>query len=315
MASNSKKQPTSDLILGSEVAQGIAIIGDRWAFLIMREIYLGVRRFEDLRRKTEAARGTLTARLKSMVKNGLLYKNPYQDNPVRYEYRLTDKGLDLYPMVLMTWNWEHNWGQRQYLPGELVHRKCGKSFLPQYRCTICKKEAVPREFEFAAGPNSDAAKKVPPRFQRRAKSKAEKDGRFGKDEVSVLDCIGDRWTSLVIAAAFFGLRRFDDIAAAIGIATNILADRLNLLVKTEVFDRVPYRERPTRHEYFLSDKGRGLYAQTIAMHEWADRWLIEPGKEPLIVTHTPCNRRFHGEVVCNACGDLLDPHDVDYKDY
>ena len=132
-----------DLILGSQVAQGLAVIGDRCAFLIIRDVYLGVRRFEELRKRTEAARGTLASRLKSLVEHDILYKNPYQSSPVRYEYRLTDKGLNLYPMVLLMWNWEHKWGQNQYLPATLTHRTCGKEMTPVYRCTACKEEVLP----------------------------------------------------------------------------------------------------------------------------------------------------------------------------
>lgn len=312
MNAKPKPQVDSDLILSSQVAQALAVIGDRWAFLIMRDIFLGVRRFEDLRKCTSAARGTLASRLKSLVAKGILYKNPYQTTPMRYEYRLTDKGLDLHPVVLMMWAWEHNWGQRRYLPESLIHKSCGKPMVPVYRCGECKQKVLPQDVRFSRGKNFAAVKKLPPRYQRRSKSKQEKSGAFGGEDVSVLDCVGDRWTSLVLAAGFFGLQRFDDIAAAIGIATNILADRLRLLVQTGVLDRVPYRERPVRHEYHLSEKGRDLYAHTIALHDWANRWLIEPGKEPLELVHLPCDRLFHGEAVCNECEQVLYPHDVSY---
>lgn len=308
-----RQQVDPDLILSSQVAQALAVIGDRWAFLILRDIYLGVRRFEDLRKRTGAARGTLASRLKSLVEKGILYKNPYQTSPMRYEYRLTDKGFDLYPMVLMIWAWDHQWGQRSYLPESLYHKSCGKPMVPIYRCGECKKKVLPQEVRFSPGKNFDAVKKVPPRYQRRSKSKQEKSGDFGKDNVTALDCIGDRWTSLVLAAGFFGLQRFDDIAAAIGIATNILADRLRLLVRTGVLDRVPYRDRPVRHEYHLSAKGRDLYAHTIALHDWANRWLITPGKEPLWLRHLPCDKPFHGEAVCSECEQPLYPQDVSYN--
>ena len=313
MTTRTEPKVDPDLILSSQVAQGLAVIGDRWAFLIIREVYLGVRRFEDLRKRTEAARGTLASRLKALVQRGILYKNPYQSSPVRYEYRLTDKGLDLYPMVLTMWNWDHKWGQRQYLPATLFHQSCGNEMVPVYRCTTCKKEALPQDVKFSPGANFDAVKKVPPKFQRRSKSKQEKNGDFGEQSVSVLDCVGDRWTSLVLAAGFFGLQRFDDIAASIGIATNILSDRLKALVRAGIFDRVPYRERPIRYEYHLSDKGRDLYQQTIAIHEWSNRWLIKPGREPLLLRHLPCDAPFHGEAVCSECDQVLDPHDVTYK--
>lgn len=313
MASTPTTKVDPDLILGSQVAQGLAVIGDRCAFLIIRDVYLGARRFEEFRRRTEAARGTLASRLKSLVKRGILQKDPYQSSPVRYEYHLTEKGRDLYPMVLLMWNWEHKWGQNQYLPATLVHRTCGKEMTPVYRCTACKKEVRPQDFSFSPGKSFEAAKKVPPRFQRRSKSKQEKSGYLGPQHVSVLDCVGDRWTSLVLAAGFFGLQRFDNIAEAIGIATNILSDRLKVLVNMGVFDRVPYRDRPVRYEYHLSHKGRDLYQHTIAIHEWATRWLIEPGNEPLLLRHAPCDKLFNGEVVCSECDEVLDPHDVTYN--
>jgi DNA-binding HxlR family transcriptional regulator len=136
---------------------------------------------------------------------------------------------------------------------------------------------------------------------------------MSREDVTALDCFGDRWTALVLAAEFFGLKRFDDIASAIGIATNILSDRLQLLVQSGILDRVPYRERPTRYEYHLSEKGRALYAQTMAIHDWANRWLIEPGKEPLLLSHLPCGTPLQGETVCSECEQVLDPHDVSYR--
>jgi DNA-binding HxlR family transcriptional regulator len=309
-----KPQVDSSLILSSQVAQALAVIGDRWALLIIRDVYLGVRHFEDLRKRIGAARGTLASRLKSLVKRGILYKEPYQDSPVRYDYRLTEKGLDLYPMVVMIWAWDHHWGKHVDLPRSLFHKTCGSEMVPIYRCQFCKEKVRPQDIRFSPGDDFDKAKKVSPRFQRRSKSKREKEGDFGKNDVSAVDCMGDRWTSLVLAAGFFGLKRFDDIASAIGIATNILADRLSLLVQGGVLDRVPYRDRPVRHEYRLSQKGRDLYSQTIALHDWANRWLIAPGKEPLLLQHLPCGKPFQGEAVCSECEQVLYPKDVRYSE-
>lgn len=312
MTARARREVDTDLILSSQVAQALSVIGDRWAFLIIRDIYLGARRFEDLRQRTGAARGTLTSRLKSLVDRGILYKKPYQDSPTRYEYRLTEKGLDFYPMVLMIWSWDHHWGARTYLPRILVHKTCGEEMVPIYRCTECKGKIRPQDVSFAAGDSFKVAGKVPPRYQRRFKSAREKSGKMNKGDVTALDCFGDRWTSLVLAAEFFGLQRFGDIASAIGIATNILSDRLRLLVRTGILDRVPYRERPVRYEYHLSEKGRALYPQTVALHEWANRWLVEPGAEPLLLTHLPCGKALQGEVVCSECERLLHPHDVSF---
>jgi DNA-binding HxlR family transcriptional regulator len=310
---NDKAKPAIDpgLILNSQVAQALTVIGDRWAFMVIRDVYLGVRQFEELRRRGNAARGTLASRLKKLVQHGVLYKNPYQTSPIRYEYRLTDKGLDLYPVVLTMWQWEMTWGQGRFLPPELVHKRCGNTVLPVFRCSECHAGVVPQDVEFSPGRRANSAKKVPARYQRRSRIRSE----TGAEEsaFTLFSIIGDRWTSLVIAAAFFGMQRFDDIASSIGIATNILADRLKLLVETGVLVRRPYHERPARFEYHLSDKGRDLYAITIAMHEWADRWLIDKDKKPLLLRHSPCDKPFKSELVCSACEEALRPADVSFN--
>jgi DNA-binding HxlR family transcriptional regulator len=233
-----------DLILNSQVAQGMAVIGDRWAFMIIRDIYLGIRQFEEFRRRNNIARGTLASRLKSLVERGILCKAPYQTAPIRYEYRLTEKGLDMYPILLMSWVWETKWGKGRFLPPVLTHNLCGKDMHPRLRCGHCHLGITPRDVRFTAGNRARSVKKVPARHQRRSRSKEEFVDGSGEKAFTMLDIVGDRWTSLVVAAAFFGLQRYDDIAASIGIATNILADRLKLLVHIGVLNRVAYQERP-----------------------------------------------------------------------
>ena len=301
-----------DLILNSQVAQGMAVIGDRWAFMIIRDIYLGVRQFEEFRRRNNIARGTLASRLRSLVDHEILYKFPYQTSPTRYEYRLTEKGLDMYPILLMSWAWETKWGKGRFLPPVLKHDLCGKNMHPRLRCGHCHVAINPREVRFTPGNYANSGNKVGPRHQRRSKSKEEFVEGSGEKAFTMLDIIGDRWTSLVVAAAFFGLQRYDDITASIGIATNILADRLKLLVDIGVLNRVAYQERPKRFEYHLSEMGRDLYSYTITIHEWTDRWLIKEGESPLNLRHVPCNEPLLSEVVCSGCEQPLVPADVSF---
>ena len=303
MTSKRTQEVDPDLILNSQVAQGMAVIGDRWVFTIIRDICLGVRQFEELRRRSNIARGTLASRLKSLIEHDILYRHPYQASPTRYEYRLTEKGQDLYPIVLMSWNWEHEWGRGRLLPPTLTHDTCGHEMHPRLRCSHCHVDVMPQNVRFSPGKSTRAATRMPPRYQRRSKSKNE-------FMPSMLDIVGDRWTSLVVAAAFFGLQRYDDIAASIGIATNILADRLKLLVNIGVLDRVAYQQRPQRFEYHLSKMGRDLYSHTITIHEWADRWLIPPGEAPVELTHIPCGKALVSEVVCSECEQPLVARDV-----
>ena len=303
MARKRTQEVDADLILNSQVAQGMAVIGDRWVFTIIRDIYLGVRQFEEFRRRSNIARGTLTSRLKSLIDHDILCRFPYQVSPTRYEYRLTEKGQDLYPIVLMSWAWEHKWGGGRLLPPTLTHDTCGHEMHPSLRCSHCHVDVAPQDVRFSPRKSARTTAIKPPRHQRRSKSK-------GEATSLMLDIVGDRWTSLVVAAAFFGLQRFDDIAASIGIATNILADRLKLLVSIGVLDRVAYQQRPRRFEYHLSEMGRDLYSHTITIHEWADRWLIPDGEAPLELVHIPCDQSLVSEVICSECEQPLVARDV-----
>ena len=115
----------------------VAIIGERSTFLVLREAFNGVRRFDDMRRRTGMPRQVLSGRLARLVQEGLLRKVPYQDagQRARWEYRLTGKGLDLYPVLvaLLEWGNQHAVGPAGPQV-ELRHRDCGEPVQLQLAC-------------------------------------------------------------------------------------------------------------------------------------------------------------------------------------
>ncbi len=119
------------------VASTLEIIGERWTILILRDVFLGIRRFEDLQRDLGVARNILQARLTRMVDHGVLVKKPYQERPLRHEYRLTEKGADLWPVLVALLQW----GDRHAIEGErpmiLQHRSCGGELDDRRRCLVC----------------------------------------------------------------------------------------------------------------------------------------------------------------------------------
>ena len=142
------------LLRSGEVARALQCVGDRWSFLLMRDAFLGVRRFEDFRRRTGASRGTLTARLNALVDEGLFYRDPYGNSTSRLEYRLTDKGLAFYPVALFMWTWENRWGGAFGLPPRLMHARCGKTLNPVLACAHCEAEIGHRDLDYAPGPGA-----------------------------------------------------------------------------------------------------------------------------------------------------------------
>ena len=90
-----------------------------------------------------------------------------------------------------------------------------------------------------------------------------------------LEIVGERWTLLIIRDVFLGIRRFDELQESLGVARNVLTDRLNRLVGEGVLERVPYSERPTRYEYRLTAKGRDLNIALSGLRQWGDKYLSE----------------------------------------
>jgi DNA-binding HxlR family transcriptional regulator len=124
------------------------------------------------------------------------------------------------------------------------------------------------------------------------------------------DLLGDGWNLLIVRQACLGARRFEDFHDGLGIGRNVLTRHLNLLVDEGVFARVPYQDRPLRHEYRLTDKGRDIFPVLLAMAAWAERWTTGPEGTPLIFSHTRCDHDMHGEVVCSHCREIVGVREV-----
>jgi DNA-binding HxlR family transcriptional regulator len=124
-----------------------------------------------------------------------------------------------------------------------------------------------------------------------------------------LELMGERWTMLVIREAFLGRRRFDELAERLGIARNVLTDRLKRLVEEGVLEKVLYQERPQRFEYRLTAKGVDLWPVMVALLQYGDRYYAPDGP-PMRLTHRDCGGELDDRRICVSCGEKLQPQDV-----
>ncbi|MBS0272832.1 MAG: helix-turn-helix transcriptional regulator [Proteobacteria bacterium] len=137
------------------LARSLAIVGDRWTLLVLREAFLRTRRFDEFEAKLGIARRVLSERLALLVDEGILKKMLYQDSPPRYEYRLTDKGLDLYPVIISL----VHWGDRHYAgkkgpPMLHTHKSCGHDFKSVVTCSECGEGLKARDVTVRPGPSA-----------------------------------------------------------------------------------------------------------------------------------------------------------------
>jgi len=124
--------------------------------------------------------------------------------------------------------------------------------------------------------------------------------------------VGERWVWVILRQAFNGARRFEDYQRGIGLARNVLTDRLNRLVDHGILARRPYADHAARelNEYRLTDKGRALFPVYAALMQWGNEWTELPAP-PVDLLHKPCGHRVSARVVCSHCGEELDGHDTE----
>jgi len=139
------------------IGRALAVLGERWTFVVLREVFNGIRRFEDMRVRTSIPKQVLTDRLRTLVDQDVVVRVPYQvpGQRPRHEYRLTDKGLDLYPLLVAL----ADWGDR-YLadpdgpPIEFAHRDCGAPVVVRLGCTAGHDVDGPRDVTPRPGPGA-----------------------------------------------------------------------------------------------------------------------------------------------------------------
>lgn len=127
------------------IARTLEIVGEKWALLAVREVFLGNGRFDEMVRRTGAPRDTVAARLKTLVAGGILERRQYSEHPARYEYRLTQAGRELYPVIMTLMNWGDRHLAGAEGPPRVFEHSCGHRLVPQLVCEACGEPVDPRD--------------------------------------------------------------------------------------------------------------------------------------------------------------------------
>lgn len=292
------------LIRASSVNKALEIIGDRWTLVILHQALLGIHGFEGFQQNLQIPRSTLSSRLSHLVDYGIFSRSPSADPDQRVDYRLTETGFDLLDTAMMALAWQERWLGGKFR-SSLIHKPCGHRINPVMSCAECHKQVTARDVRFKPGPGIASVQRNSSR--RRRSNATTPQSRLLPVSDELLDLLGDRWTPQVVALGFFGIRRFDDMQESLGVASNILTDRLKRLVAMQLYSQHTYQTRPARKEYRLTEKGLDLYSILVALTQWVDRWWPNPEGPPLILEHSPCGKELRGVVVCQHCESPITP--------
>ncbi|HEY5336033.1 MAG TPA: helix-turn-helix domain-containing protein [Mycobacteriales bacterium] len=134
------------------VAQCLEVVGEWWSMLILRDVFLGVTRFDQFQERLGISRNILNQRLGRLVDEGVLEKVSYSEHPPRYDYRLTDKGRDLWPVLTAMRQWGDQYAAPDGPPLEVIHRGCGQVSQAVLTCSACGDPMTVRDARAVPGP-------------------------------------------------------------------------------------------------------------------------------------------------------------------
>ena len=136
------------------IARTLDVVGEWWSLLIVRDAFLGVKRFDDFQARLEIPRNTLTQRLKYLVDNEILERVPYQDHPPRFEYRLSERGRDLADVITSLRQWGDRWAAPEGDPLRVRHNTCGLVSKAVSVCSHCGEKLEIEDLALVPGPGS-----------------------------------------------------------------------------------------------------------------------------------------------------------------
>ena len=286
---------------------GVDQISDVWTFLILREAFFGARRFGAFADALQISRARLTERLKHAVKIGLIRQQPCSEGGKRQEYRLTEKGLAIYPIALSLIDWAEKWREPENAP-TLVHKTCGHRLEIETVCRACREpvlfediawpELVPLRTAYTSGSNVRGWQKM-----------ASFDDVSPRPDpaMETLKAFGDRWSMLIMYGSMQGPFQFGSAQEKLGLATNVLSDRLKRLIGGDLLKRSGENRNSS---YLATPAGLDLYKSILAIRTWATDWE-SPGPggwSPVI--HKTCGHDLRTDVICAACGEVVDPKSI-----
>jgi DNA-binding HxlR family transcriptional regulator len=298
----------------SAIGQGLLAVADQWTLLILQRAFLlRTRRFADWSEQLGVSESVLAGRIKEMVACGLLMPSPYRDTGrTRTEYLLTDRALDLWSFLIEIWSWERSWApHRQPLP-ELVHRSCGARTDVVLGCGVCGRAPVTaRDTETHRGPAATFANVAVPRLHRRT-VRAE-----GADDPltyypETFEILGDRWSTVLLAAAFLGIRRFANFQSELGVAPSVLSGRLRRFSELGILATRPGANG--RPEYRLDDKGMAFFGVFALLVDWAQRWFSGPPGTELRIVHRACAQPLRPILRCGSCNKELERASISFPE-
>lgn len=300
-------------ILKAPLARALSEIGDRWLLLILLSSLSGVNNFESWRTLLGISPSVLSNRLETLVTAGFFRKRRVGNSEKRVEYTLQDKALGLMSWAIAVLDWERNWVLADRTRSiRMYHTHCGKEFRPQFLCLNCGFAVRYDDIDWRMVQGFMARPSAVPKSSRRPPNLAaaieDKSDAFVAQTV---DIIGDRWTYMILSVVVLGARRFDEFERCLGIAPNVLTDRLKRLMEHGMLAQNRYAPGKGRFEYIFTEKSRAFFAVLFSLTLWSEEYLYSPAEPDTVIRdHKLGGHTLKPALCCDQCGTVIEISDV-----
>jgi len=301
---------SEQVVLGA-IARFANVLGDPWSMLLLRDIFLGVTRFSAFQERLGITKQTLANRLRDFQAHGIVELQPYQQRPLRSEYKLTDKGRDLGDFAMMIWTWQSRWaGADSMLPRRLLHLSCGSIAVPQMICRTCHAPVEIRDVRLGHTSGELAAPDLVDRGRRWTPINRPGLSDPERQLLNGAYILGDRWTNMLLASVLLGVSSFDEMVAAIGISTNILSHRLKVCVDAGFLAGPTYNRETRTYDYRPNQMTNDLFPLFLTIATWSERWLTQEGVARSTWHHELCGHALEPVVTARCCAETLSIGDL-----
>lgn len=298
------------LVAKYSVVRALALIGDGWTLLILRAAFRGTRRFTDWQEELGMPKAVLSNRLERLVEAGIFRKEPTLAGGKRMEYHLGEAGLALWEPLCAIFRWANQWSD-DVSQGQLCfhHTACGHDCDLVISCNVCAQPLSPFNTFAEPGPGAGLEQRIEAHSRRRANS-AARHGEQYLGSTEVMGMFGDMWSPAIIASAFRGVRRFNDLVGYLRIPPLVLSMRIKELLALGVLKRKSVEDSERYEEFHLTRKGRDLFPYIAMLAKWGDRWCPDQSGVPLVFNHRSCEHAYTPMYSCSVCGERVNRSDI-----
>ncbi|MGH8861824.1 MAG: winged helix-turn-helix transcriptional regulator [Jatrophihabitantaceae bacterium] len=278
----------------NSVAVATGLVGDEWTlWIVARALEQGLTRYSDWLAAGPISSSVLMSRLARLVEAEVFERELNR-------YHLTQRGRQLWPLLLAIGAWERRWAMAGNDPPPTRHTECGNVFAPVLVCAACDRPTGSRDVTSDWGRSGSWSRTIPVTATRRR----TRDGVRAAELVrETMELLGSRWSATLLGAVFRGASRFGEFEQYMGAPPLVISERLRTFCTLGVLVAVTAPDRQ-RTDYRLTDKGRSFYPVVALLLDWGARWFHSPDGPAVVFVHV-CGEPFHPRLVCDQCGRHL----------